>query len=519
MKTKKCFSKCRQIPENICKEKSRLCQFTRGTRKYCRISKFYTLDKNCNMIKKKQKMIPGEASKKIGQFILNKTKKYKLIQQNNLKKQEASRKIGKFVLKNRNKLTAFFLKTICSDSGVCIAFGTEITKLNNFFNNFTDFEYAVSPIKRIGEVSNNGFIKEVKYSREGYDAYAILKSAFNKKSDNLMYEYEVGQFINKKNKLFPCFLETYGLFIYKDEDEWKHAKNTETISADVLKNSFYDFNEIDYSVGCPESRDVAILIQHIKNAITIDKFIQNILIEPDKNKKIISINYELLYILYQIYMPLATLSHEFTHYDLHTDNVLLYEPIKDGYITYNYHLNSGKVIKFNSKYIAKIIDYGRCYYKDGTYSSKDTYEAICKIKDCDPACGEDYGLINLAPEDPPGSFYYITSQKRNMSADLRLSFRIQNDLGYNSEISKKFNDLLYKIVFTERYGTKERVKSGLPIRVNNVIDFCKELEDMIDSPEHIFYNSRFNTYQCIGEFHIYENGNPMRFEPAYLHYL
>ena len=56
MKTKKCFSKCRQIPENMCKEKPRLCQFTKGTRKYCRLSKFYTLDKKCNMVKKNKKM-------------------------------------------------------------------------------------------------------------------------------------------------------------------------------------------------------------------------------------------------------------------------------------------------------------------------------------------------------------------------------------------------------------------------------------------------------------------------------
>jgi hypothetical protein len=87
-------------------------------------------------------------------------------------------------------------------------------------------------------------------------------------------------------------------------------------------------------------------------------------------------------------------------------------------------------------------------------------------------------------------------------------------------ISKKFNDLLYKIVFTKRFGTKEKVNSGLPTRVNNVVDFCKELEEIIDTPEHILYNnSRFNPYECIGNFHIYENGNPMRFEADYLHYL
>ena len=55
MKTKKCFSKCRKIPEDACKEKKRFCQFTKGTRKYCRISKFYALDEKCDMYLKLQK--------------------------------------------------------------------------------------------------------------------------------------------------------------------------------------------------------------------------------------------------------------------------------------------------------------------------------------------------------------------------------------------------------------------------------------------------------------------------------
>ena len=68
MKKTKCFSKCRQLPENSCKEKTRLCQFTKGNRKYCRISKFYKLDKNCNMTKKTKKITKSEASLKIKKF-------------------------------------------------------------------------------------------------------------------------------------------------------------------------------------------------------------------------------------------------------------------------------------------------------------------------------------------------------------------------------------------------------------------------------------------------------------------
>jgi hypothetical protein len=471
------------------------------------ITKKNTLKKK--IIKKKSKKYVKQAKFKLFQYGSSGTEEEQLLEE----RQKALKKVGNFVLKNKSKIRANFLKTICSDSGVCIAFGTEIKNINEFFNNFMDFEYAVSPIKRLGVVSQNGFVKEIKFSREGYDAYTILKSATNKSSDNLMYEYEVGQFINKKNKLFPCFIETYGLFVYKDEEDWNNAKNEETITADVLKNSLYEFNEIDYSVGCPESRDIAILIQEIKDATTMVTYLKNLFKESNKNKKNILINYELLDILYQIYMPLATLSNVFTHYDLHLNNILLYEPIKNGYITYNYHLISGKIIKFNSKYIVKIIDYGRSYYKDETHSSKETYEAICKINDCNPDCGKDYGLNQLAPEIIPGFFHYISSQNRNMSADLRLINSLVKHLIYIPVISKKFFDLLNRIIFSNNYGTKEIVDSGLPTTINNVVDLCKALEEIIDTPDFTLYNdSYFKSLNCIGKFYIYENGDTMKYE-------
>ena len=191
-KTKRCFSRCRQLPEEDCREKTRLCQYTKGTRKYCRISKYYTLNKNCDMIKKKKKLTKTEASKTIGKFVLNKTRKHKLLQQElleqeerlyqeQLKKQQdrekALKKVGNFVLKNKSNLRANYLKTICADSGACISFGTEVKKINELFDHFINFKYAVSPVKAIGSVSANGFVKEIKYSRNNYESYAVLKSS------------------------------------------------------------------------------------------------------------------------------------------------------------------------------------------------------------------------------------------------------------------------------------------------------------------------------------------------------
>jgi hypothetical protein len=526
-KTKKCFSKCRRLPKDECIDKPRLCKYTNGkTFKYCKLSKNYALDKNCNMTRKKRKQTKDEAAKTITKFMKkNITKKIanELAEKMEIFKRKmeekrpikAAEKIGKFMKQTELKRKSHFLKTVCSDSGACIAVGTEIKKINEFFNHYTDFKYAVSPIKSIGAPSANGFIKEIKYTRDGYNSYAILKSSTRGSADNLMYEYEVGQYINKQNKVFSCFLETYGMFSYDNEATWKHFKDTKSNNITIFKENTTLIPHINYIKGCGDSKYIAILIQHVNKAITLYDFILNTSKESDKNKREYEINMDVFYILYQIYFTLDALKNEFTHYDLHASNVLLYEPVKGGYITYHYHLNSGKIIEFQSKYIAKIIDYGRCYYKDSAKkNSKNTYKNICSIKECEPNCGEKAGFMNLSPEEYPGSYHYISSQVHNRSHDLRLAYVVKHylELINPGEIFPLFKIILDLIEYKENYGTPEKIKNRYPTKISNVHDMCKMLEFLINQPQikqmNVAYNSSFTK---IGDMHIYEDRRPMNY--------
>jgi hypothetical protein len=120
----------------------------------------------------------------------------------------ARAKIGEMI-----KKSGMFLKMICSDSSVCTAFGKSTKEIREYFKGFTGFDYVVNPITPIGEVSENGFIKLLQYSRNNYNAYAILKSSKTSTSDNLIYEYIVGErYINRVMERFPCFVETYGAY-------------------------------------------------------------------------------------------------------------------------------------------------------------------------------------------------------------------------------------------------------------------------------------------------------------------
>jgi hypothetical protein len=265
-------------------------------------------------------------------------------------------------------------------------------------------------------------------------------------------------------------------------------------------------------IACTNSKHIAILIQHIKNAQS--------LIDSISNK--FFFDNELLYVLYQVYMPLAALAKQFTHYDLHLDNVLVYEPVRGKYIQYYYVLNDGTQISFKSSYIAKIIDYGRSFFVDNKKSivgtSKNIYNEICDIKKCKPDCGTKYGLSILQPENPPGSFYYISSSKRNMSHDLRLLNEVVIHTKYScrkGELYDRIKTTQYGVGLTEdiSYGTKEQIQSGLPEKIANVLDARDALQELILKMA-ANNEQRYSSMERLGSLYIYENGFNMKFESS-----
>ena len=323
-KRNRCISGCKSLDQSIC-IKSPRCNYTNGqTRKFCRLSPRFKMQKNtCKVIKRIKKT---EAKKMIGKFIIERknmgsnqsNQSTNKSSENTEKiKKNATRKIIKFFKNTSEKRTTAYLKALCSDSGVCLAFGTNRNTITKFFDGFTNFQYVVTPIRSLGKPSNNGFVKEIKYEKNGYNAYAVLKSSAEFDSDNLVYEYIVGQFINHQCLFYPCFLETYGLYFYKDALKWKHVKDTSTTSTTILEKSLDIQHSIDYVKMCEKSKYAAILIQHLKDVTTLNDMVET---------SFDAICYDLIYILYQVYMPLAQLKNHFTHYDLHGENVLLYEP-------------------------------------------------------------------------------------------------------------------------------------------------------------------------------------------------
>lgn len=486
-KSKKCVSVCKSFEKTECNPPR--CNYIDKTRKYCRLSHKYTMNKStCNITQRlKKKDIVANATKRISRFI---------------------------------KSSKLFLNAICPKSGMCIAFGKSIDELTRYFNGFTNFDYVVSPMKRIGAVSANGFVNEIEYDKNNYKAYSILKSSINPQSDNLVYEYLVGiKYINRKLKLFPCFVQTYGLYFYDSRNSWNTFKTTNNLNANNLTHLLLQ-NNIDYKKACTESNYASLLIQHIHNAKSLKDSLK------DKD----FIENDLLYMAFIVYQALSSLSKTFTHYDLHGDNVLLYKPIPDHYIEYHYHYTDGTKNSFFSSYVPKIIDYGRSYFNNGNVKSLNIYNQLCKTKECDPNCGGNSGFSWLDTTPYLG----ISSSKKNESHDLRLLSDLNillSAINNASPVFATFKLILSKIVYgagisnkaNKRFGTNENltnntnktfISSRKFSKIYNVNGAFSSLKLAIEMPVVINANNSWYSRQTkMGDLHIYEDGRSQTFTP------
>ena len=312
------------------------------------------------------------------------------------------------------------LKTLCPESGDCVILGKHLDLLKEYFNNFKS---NIKSIKRIGAPSVNGFINEITYSKNNYEAYCILKSSQNPDSDNLYYEWYIGKFfINHFVPIFPCFVETYSLGIYKTPHYYnlfKQNRDSMHIPRGILDEADFEFhNNIKYNdstlanQSCDRPTDFCVLIQHMKNPISFADFIS-----INKSTEY-GFNVDIFQIFLQIFIPLAVLSETFTHNDLHTNNVLLYTIPNNKYIVLNYHFKGNTVIKIKTRYIAKIIDYGRAYFKAGEQvSSAQFFNTILTDPDC-KSNKDNNGYTWFEPVNANG--YYISQTVGNISKDLWL---------------------------------------------------------------------------------------------------
>ena len=404
---------------------------------------------------------------------------------------------------NNNKKTEDEIYTIllknCPDLNDCKALGINIKLINSCFKNFTTFEYLLDNIIYIGG-GQNSIIKKLQYTRLGLTTYAVFKSALSNTSDNLMYEYEVGQYINKQLNLFPCFIETYGLFKFNNDAAMETNKNKELlIKSDNFKQNITHIDTIDYILGCSMSENISILLQHI-DAYTLQHFIS--VCKKDTEHFFHLIYYDIICILYQVLYPLSVLCETFTHNDLHIANILLYKIKNNLYIRYNYYLKDGSVITFKSQHIAKIIDYGGSFYVDGVNGTETTLQNINKItKD----------NSNLSYDS-----FKECDRKHNKAADhvklmALFGFMFVNEIYTTKSLDTHVLEIINRSIAPVSVGINVET-NFLKYDINNIDDCCKALSEYIltynDNP---LYTGHLQGVSIIGDLNIYCDGREMQF--------
>jgi hypothetical protein len=212
---------------------------------------------------------------------------------------ESSFIIGRFFRKTTAKRQSLYLQVKCRDPDMCLLINEERERIRKYFQKFSK-KYIQTPIRRIGEVSKNGFIHHIHYQRKSYQAYAVMKSAVKKDADNLMYEYLVGKELNRYRSIFPNLVETYGLYHYRSEREWLLAKDMKMIDTEPKKMEYLQglihINDEQKSLhelltfSCTDSKHIAILIENIKNPTTFADLLDYIIPADD-----------FLCILFQVY--------------------------------------------------------------------------------------------------------------------------------------------------------------------------------------------------------------------------
>jgi hypothetical protein len=287
------------------------------------------------------------------------------------KRIESAKKIQSAFRKSKHTLRSEYLKYHCPESGECLILGKNRKEILQLFNGFKNFDYSDKILTPIGAPSLNGVVHEVRFKHRNYVSYAILKTSKTTTSDNLVYEYLMGLFLNKINNFLPTFLETYSIFQCTPEFHKKLNETARIEPGDIVPLNIG--NRSLLKMGCLKPQYNQIMIQHVKNAES--------LVFKLKDREFLK--NDLINVLFQVYAALYYLRGRFTHFDLHANNILLQKPFKTGVMEFHF----GDTV-FHSPYVVKIIDYGRaeCKY------TPTILDELCMIPECSPGCGKTQGF-------------------------------------------------------------------------------------------------------------------------------
>ena len=420
----------------------------------------------------------------------------------------AHRRIGKFMKTHRSKITATYLSHLCTDANECMAFGHgEYQRIRSFFD-FTSFKYAPELVHLLRSSSSQGQVGIIRYAREKYNAAAILKLAKTTFADSPYYEFTVGRFVNEYlTDAYPCFTETYGLLALAKDTHKQLKQGTHGVNFSKSKPPLFVDSDIPLArltsdadlirSACAAGTSLGLIAQYFDNTWSLKELSYQ---DPQFCAN------DAFALLFQVYGPMASIYDHFTHYDLHGGNVLLVPAPSGTCIQMHYHLPGGNTITFKTKYIAKIIDYGRCFFRatEESQSSARLSKVLCGANLCPGKCGSRSGFL-LDPKNPNAPVQ-VTPIKRNQSIDLLCAYEFLKRIhSYDStgmltalfaQLPPIFGPTPYQI--TDSYSEKSGAK-----QINTVTVLAAVLWDKMGAPEYALANEHMHASRTVyGHLHV-----------------
>ena len=226
---------------------------------------------------------------------------------------------------------------------------------------------------------------------------------------------------------------------------------------------------------------ICILIEGVPNTKTL----WNVLVK----RNIHFYEHDLIPVLFQVYFTLHKIKDQFTHYDLHYDNVLLTE-LPNYY--FNYTVNVGNnLYNIQCKYMIKIIDYGRSYCSESPNIIKELCRNVPQLQnkrlcnkysyDTSALSGYYWGIRN--PLNP----YNLITVLCNKSADLRLLYEVFTYINAIDmfDYPKGLRYYHKKLAYKSKNGTPE-LQNGYPAMINTVTDAFYMLLYLINRHIHMY---------------------------------
>lgn len=283
----------------------------------------------------------------------------------------------------------FFIKNIYSKNNNSFFFDFN-NVLHNFikkYDNMKNFNLIMCNPNLLNYKSANSIIYEnyIKCDNEIFTfLYKIKIKTTIRNIDNIFYEFSCFSFINNLKKFFPNFPFVFYYFVH--DNFQSNYYNSIVKIIDSSNNNHLDFhhtqniflNKLNIDMIYTEDDISGFAIEKITNSMDsislIDMLLNQNIIIKNKNKTINNmLNYDLWTLFFQIYIVLNKFKQNFTHNDLHIDNIIYKIIPNNQYIQINYYENYSskkKLITLYTKYIPVFLDFGKCFIKTDTFNSK-----------------------------------------------------------------------------------------------------------------------------------------------------